>query len=128
MSATSRIQCTSPNGLLVSIRWYLRNGGVLEFSVHPGAPECKDYTRACYFGCLKRVSKSVQVLCSGMEAVMVLTLINLKLRALYAQVSWCGVQTKSARKHSAALHDSRILLTTVAPQSPRVVTYFRPPK
>ena len=34
------------------------------------------------FGCLKGVSKSVQVLFYGTEAVMVLTLIILKSRAL----------------------------------------------
>ena len=31
-----------------------------------------------YFGCLKGVSKSVQLLLNGMEAVMVLTVITLK--------------------------------------------------
>ena len=36
-----------------------------------------DY-RACYVGCLKGVSKSVQVLLHGIEAAMVLTLIILK--------------------------------------------------
>ena len=36
-----------------------------------------------YLGCLKRVSKAVQVLCSGIEAVMLLTLIILKWRALH---------------------------------------------
>ena len=34
--------------------------------------------RACYFGCLKGFSKSVQVLFNGIEAVLVLTLIILK--------------------------------------------------
>ena len=34
--------------------------------------------RACCFGCLKGVLKSVQVLLSDIEAVMVLTLIILK--------------------------------------------------
>ena len=34
------------------------------------------------FGCLESVSKSVQVLFNGVEAVMVLTLISLKLGAL----------------------------------------------
>ena len=36
----------------------------------------------CYFGCLKGASKSVQVLFSGIEMAMVLTLIVLKQRAL----------------------------------------------
>ena len=36
-----------------------------------------------YFGCLKGASKSVQVPLNGMEAVMVLTLMILKWRALY---------------------------------------------
>ena len=35
--------------------------------------------RVFCFGCLKGLSKSVQVLCSGIEALMVLTLIVLKL-------------------------------------------------
>ena len=35
-----------------------------------------------HFGCLKEVSKSVQVLLNGLEAVLVLTLIILKWRAL----------------------------------------------
>ena len=38
----------------------------------------KNYHRVCYFGCLKGVPKSVQVLFNGIEALMVLTLIILK--------------------------------------------------
>ena len=34
--------------------------------------------RACHFGWFKRVSKSVQVLLNGLEAVLVMTLIILK--------------------------------------------------
>ena len=36
------------------------------------------YDRVCYFGCLRRGSKSVQVLFNGKEAVMVLISIILK--------------------------------------------------
>ena len=44
---------------------------------------CCSFQRAavgdyCYFGCFKGGSKSVQVMFSGMEAVMVLTLIILE--------------------------------------------------
>ena len=42
--------------------------------------------RVCHFGCLKGVSKSVQVLLNGEESVMVLTLIFLKQRALSLNV------------------------------------------
>ena len=41
------------------------------------------YIRACYFGCVNGATKSVQVLLSGIEAVMVLPLIILKWRALH---------------------------------------------
>ena len=36
----------------------------------------------CYFGCLKGDSKSVQILSHGIEAILVLTLIILKQRAV----------------------------------------------
>ena len=36
------------------------------------------YNRACYFGCFKEASKSVQVLLNSIEAVVVLTRITLK--------------------------------------------------
>ena len=42
----------------------------------------KRYHRACYFGCSKEASTSVQVLLNGMSPVMVLTLITLKWQAL----------------------------------------------
>ena len=46
------------------------------------------YYRVCCFGCLKDVSKSVQVLFNGIEALMVLTLTILRQRALcYRQIS-----------------------------------------
>ena len=34
--------------------------------------------RACYFGCFKGISKSVQVLLDGIDAIVLLTLITLK--------------------------------------------------
>ena len=36
-----------------------------------------DQVRACYFGCLKGVSKSVQALCNGTEAVFGTALVIL---------------------------------------------------
>ena len=36
------------------------------------------YYKACYFGCLKGVYKSVSILLIGIDAAMVLTLITLK--------------------------------------------------
>ena len=41
-----------------------------------------------YFGCLKGLSKSVQVLLTGIKAVMVLTLILLNQRALQPKVRY----------------------------------------
>ena len=41
------------------------------------------FSRVCHFGCLKGVSRSVQVLLYGIEAVMVLTLMIRNLRALF---------------------------------------------
>ena len=43
----------------------------------------KVYYRVCYSGCARGGVKSVQVLLNGIEAVVVLTLIILKLPALY---------------------------------------------
>ena len=51
-----------------------------------GAP-CCFCRRGCYFGCLKGVSTSVLVLSNSIEAVMVLTLIILKQRALLLRES-----------------------------------------
>ena len=55
----------------------------MKLSWAPGLPSgfkllLEPFVKFCYFGCLKSASKSVQVLFSGMEVVMVLTLIILK--------------------------------------------------
>ena len=47
------------------------------------------YGRDCHFGCLKEVSKPLQVLFNGIGALMVLTLTILKLRALYRSLFLC---------------------------------------
>ena len=47
----------------------------------PGLPPSFD--RVCCFGCLQRLSNSVQALSHGIEAVMVLTLIIRELQALW---------------------------------------------
>ena len=53
-------------------------------------PKERPLYRDCYVGCLKGISKSLQVPFHGMEAVLVLTLIILKLRALQQQPSKLG--------------------------------------
>ena len=56
------------------------------------------YGGACYFGCLKGPLQSVQVLFSGIEAVVVVTLIILKQRALYsARVEASGLMQDTRR-------------------------------
>ena len=50
------------------------SGSVVFQSPSNGAP----VTRACCLSCVRELSKSVQVLLNGIEAVMVLTLIILK--------------------------------------------------
>ena len=50
------------------------------------------YFRVCCFSCSKGRSKSVQVLFTGIEAVMVLTFVILKQRAPFVAVGavWLG--------------------------------------
>ena len=50
-------------------------------------PIDESYTTVCSLGSLKGVSKSVEVLFNGIEAVMVLTLMILKQRALCTECS-----------------------------------------
>ena len=54
------------------------SGGFSGASVWYTVGFCPGLGGACHFGCLKGVSKAVQVLLNGIEPVMALTLIILK--------------------------------------------------